>query len=414
MSNQVAALVVAAGRGTRMSDGDHDLPKQYLRLGSKSVLAHTLDVFLDHPRIQQVLTVRHPDDETLYESAIAETNAGFEAKLIDAVPGGATRQQSVFEGLRELAKSGIRTVLIHDAARPFVDHPVIDRVLRQLDDGQQAVLTAVPVFDTLKRTRETDTGLETVDRTGLWSAQTPQGFAFDGIFGAHSRALEAGRADFTDDTAVAEWAGLGVVLSEGNPDNFKITTQGDLERADRRIQMMERDRPSLALLADIRVGNGYDVHAFEDGRAVILGGVEIPHDKRLKGHSDADVVLHAITDAMLGAIADGDIGTHFPPSDPTWKGASSDQFLKDALRRVTDLGGQVAHIDVTIVCEMPKIGPHREDLRNSIAKICALPVSRISVKATTSERLGFTGRKEGIAALSSVTVRLPFHEGETP
>jgi len=332
---------------------------------------------------------------------------------MDSVPGGTTRQQSVFQGLCKLAELGVRHVLIHDAARPFVSHAVIDGVLRQLDGGQQAVLAAVPVVDTLKRTRETGTGLETVDRTGLWSAQTPQGFTFDNIFRAHSGAREAGRTDFTDDTAVAEWAGLGVVLSEGNSDNFKITTVADLERAETRIQMMERDRPGLALLSDIRVGTGYDVHAFEAGKAVILGGVEIPHDKRLKGHSDADVALHAITDAMLGAIADGDIGTHFPPSDPNWKGAASDRFLKDALRRVTDLGGQVAHIDVTIVCELPKIGPHREDLRISIAKICALPVSRVSVKATTSERLGFTGRKEGIAAISSVTVRLPFDEKET-
>lgn len=413
MSTQVAALVVAAGRGTRMSVAEHDLPKQYRRLGSKSVLAHTLDAFLDHPRIDRVLTARHPDDDALYARAVLETNAGFKDKLVDAVSGGATRQLSVFQGLCKLAELGVRKVLIHDAARPFIDHAVISHVLQLLDDGQQAVLAAVPVFDTLKRARETGTDLETVDRTGLWSAQTPQGFTFDDIFLAHSHALEDGRMDFTDDTAVAEWAGLEVVLSEGNPDNFKITTQGDLERAERRIQMMERDRPGLAQLSDIRVGTGYDVHAFENGRAVILGGVEIPHDKRLKGHSDADVVLHAITDAMLGAIADGDIGTHFPPTDPIWKGASSDRFLKDALRRVADLGGQVAHIDVTIVCELPKIGPHREELRSSIASMSALPVSRVSVKATTSERLGFTGRKEGIAALSSVTVRLPFNEEET-
>lgn len=232
---------------------------------------------------------------------------------------------------------------------------------------------------------------------------------------AHEKAVAAGKLDFTDDTGLAEWDGMTIVLTEGDPAAFKITTAADLSRAEQQaeLQLMSTTLASpllLSELADVRTGIGYDVHAFEDGDAVILGGVAIPHSSKLKGHSDADVVLHAITDATLGAIGDGDIGQHFPPSDPQWKGASSDQFQLDAMRRLSERGGRLAHVDITIVCEEPKIGPHREAIRTSIAKICAVPVSRISVKATTSERLGFTGRKEGIAALASVTVRLPFQD----
>jgi 2-C-methyl-D-erythritol 4-phosphate cytidylyltransferase/2-C-methyl-D-erythritol 2,4-cyclodiphosphate synthase len=408
MNSRVAVIIVAAGRGTRFSsDGDHQ-PKQYRDLAGRPVIGRVLDAFLSHPAITDVLTVIHPDDSALYEQAVATAGSVGSDKLRQPVNGGKSRQVSVRNGLVELKNDAIGRVLIHDAARPFVSHAVIDNVLEKLAEGHRAVLPAVPVVDTLKRQKETTGQLETVDRAGLWAAQTPQGFDYPTILEGHQKAIRAGRTDFTDDTAIAEWQDVRVALAEGDPDNFKITSRSDLDRAIERISMTERQNPGLAELGDVRMGTGYDVHAFEDGDGVTLGGVHIAHDKRLKGHSDADVVLHAITDAILGAIGDGDIGAHFPPSDPVWKGASSDRFLEDAVRRVAELGGKIAHLDVTVVCEAPKIGPHREAMRQTIAGICRLPVSRIAVKATTSERLGFTGRKEGIAALAAATVRLPF------
>lgn len=412
MNSRVAAIVVAAGRGTRFSTDEDSLPKQYQNLGGRPVISWALDVFLAHPAITDVVTVIHPDDERLYERAIAALGPLGREKLRQPVFGGQTRQASVHNGLSAFECENTGHVLIHDAARPFVTHTVMDNILENLAQGKQAVLPAVPVVDTLKRADEASGHLETVDRSRLWAAQTPQGFDYRTILEGHEKAILAGRSDFTDDTAIAEWQGVAVSLAEGDPDNFKITSRSDLERAERRISMTDRHNPGLADLGDVRTGTGYDVHAFEDGDAVILGGIPIAHDKRLKGHSDADVVLHALTDAVLGAIGDGDIGAHFPPSDPVWKGASSDRFLKDAVRRVTKLGGRIAHLDVTVVCEAPKIGPHRDAMRTSIAGICNLPVSRVSVKATTSERLGFTGRGEGIAALACATVRLPFDEGE--
>jgi len=408
MISRVAAIVVAAGRGTRFGGDAADPPKQYHDLCGRPVISWALDAFLSHPAITDVLTVIHPDDAPLYEQAVASAGTTGGEKLHSPVHGGGTRQVSVRNGLMALSGADVRHVLIHDAARPFVSHAVIDTVLAKLAEGDRAVLSAVAIVDTLKRLNRTENRLETVDRTGLWAAQTPQGFDFPAILEGHERANLAGLTDFTDDTAIAEWQGGSVALAEGDPDNFKITSRSDLDRAEKRISMTDRQHPQFAELGDIRVGSGYDVHAFEDGDGVILGGLRIAHDKRLKGHSDADVVLHAVTDALLGAIADGDIGAHFPPSDPEWKGASSDRFLQDAVRRVANLGGRIAHVDVTVVCEAPKIGPHRDAMRQSIAGICGLPVSRVSVKATTSERLGFTGRGEGIAALATVTVRLPF------
>lgn len=414
MTKPAAALIVAAGRGTRLAGSAEALPKQYRPLAGRAVLTHTLTALGNHPRIEHLVTVIHPDDADLYEAAVACLDEPTARKLAPPVLGGATRQQSVLSGLNALADFGCSSVLIHDAARPFVGQGVLDNVFAALDSGAEGVLAAVAVTDTLKRADAEGHSQETVDRTGLWAAQTPQAFPFDRIYSAHRKAADAGRQDFTDDTGLAEWDGMSIVLSEGDPANFKITTAADLRRAETQALSQKMadpgTRPPLLSLTDIRIGIGYDVHAFEEGDSVILGGVEIPHSQKLKGHSDADVVLHAITDATLGAIGDGDIGQHFPPSDPQWKGAASDRFQEDALRRVTALGGRLAHIDVTIVCEAPKIGPHREALRASIARICALPVSRVSVKATTSEKLGFTGRREGIAALASVTVRLPFNE----
>ncbi|WP_269582055.1 bifunctional 2-C-methyl-D-erythritol 4-phosphate cytidylyltransferase/2-C-methyl-D-erythritol 2,4-cyclodiphosphate synthase [Roseibium sp. Sym1] len=417
MTKPAAALVVAAGRGTRLADPDDALPKQYRRLAGRSVLTHTLNALGNHPRINRVAVVIHRDDRNLYDEAVASLDETSAAKLVSPVTGGQTRQQSVHAGLRALEATGCDHVLIHDAARPFVSSAVLDRLFQALDAGADGVLAAVPVVDTLKKADADGRSIETVDRTGLWAAQTPQAFALGRILAAHENAAGEGRHDFTDDTGLAEWSGMSIVLSEGDPANFKITTAADLSRAQteaesRTMAKPDETRRPLAELTDMRTGIGYDVHAFDDGDHVVLGGVPIPHSRSLKGHSDADVVLHAITDATLGAIGDGDIGQHFPPSDPLWKGASSDKFQLDALRRVAALGGRLAHVDVTIVCEEPKIGPHRQSLRESIGRICDLPVSRVSVKATTSEKLGFTGRKEGIAALASVTVRLPFGKEE--
>ncbi|WP_299812961.1 bifunctional 2-C-methyl-D-erythritol 4-phosphate cytidylyltransferase/2-C-methyl-D-erythritol 2,4-cyclodiphosphate synthase [uncultured Roseibium sp.] len=417
MAKTAAALVVAAGRGSRLADPRTSVPKQYRLLAGQPVVTHTLNALGNHPRISHMVTVIHPDDTGLYDDAVSAASKNWSHKLKQAVFGGDTRQVSVHAGLKALADTHCDYVLIHDAARPFLTHDVIDRLLDELDAGAEGALAATPVVDTLKKQKEAGQPLETIDRENLWAAQTPQAFPLSRISRAHENAAQSTRTNFPDDTSLAEWDGMTVVLSAGDPSNFKITTAADLKRAAQQASLLtmpetsHADRP-LSELTDIRNGIGYDVHAFEDGDAVILGGVNIPHTQKLKGHSDADVVLHAITDATLGAIGDGDIGQHFPPGDSQWKGASSDRFQEDAMRRLSQMGGRLAHIDVTIVCEEPKIGPHRDRIRASIAEICRLPLSRVSVKATTSERLGFTGRKEGIAALASVTVRLPFEETE--
>ena len=421
MIEHVAAVVVAGGRGTRISGAEHSLPKQYLDLCGTPILTRTVAAFLSHEAIRSVVVVRHKDDENSYNHAISTLPENLAKRLMPAAIGGRSRQESAFAGLVALEPLNPDFVLIHDAARPFVTQDVISSVIDILKEGPISVLPAVPVFDTLKR-HDMDTGtLKTVDRDNLWAAQTPQGFRYEEILHAHRKAKASSADGFTDDTAIAEWDGYAVALADGNPDNFKITTANDLERARHRIPMSNSSEPfdceqnvaPLQNLNDIRFGTGYDVHAFEQGDAIILGGVTIPHNKKLKGHSDADVVLHAITDAILGAISEGDIGSHFPPSDPQWKGASSDQFLTYAINKVTEQGGKLAHLDVTLICEAPKIGPHRETMRTSIARICNLALARVSVKATTSEKLGFTGRKEGIACMAAATVRLPFSEGDT-
>jgi 2-C-methyl-D-erythritol 4-phosphate cytidylyltransferase/2-C-methyl-D-erythritol 2,4-cyclodiphosphate synthase len=255
------------------------------------------------------------------------------------------------------------------------------------------------VTDTIKRVDGEGHVAGTIDRAQLRAVQTPQAFAFGPLLEAHRRAAKDGREDFTDDAALAEWSGLKVAVFAGETGNIKLTTDDDFAKAEAR---------RIASLADLRLGNGFDVHAFGDGDHVMLGGIKIPHERGLTGHSDADVALHAIVDAILGAIADGDIGKHFSPNDPRWKGASSDQFLKFAVERVTKRGGKIAHLDVTLVCEAPRIGPHRDAMRARIAEIAGLAMERVAVKATTSEQLGFTGRKEGIAAMATATVRLPW------
>jgi 2-C-methyl-D-erythritol 4-phosphate cytidylyltransferase/2-C-methyl-D-erythritol 2,4-cyclodiphosphate synthase len=388
----IAALIVAAGRGTRAASS---LPKQYARVGGVPVLARTLRVFLDHPRIDVVLVVIGAGDGPLYLSAVA----GLECeRLLGPVEGGATRQASVRNGLKALASHAPDRVLIHDAVRPFATSATIDGVIEALEHAAGA-LAAVPLTDTLKRAGPDARIAATLHRAGLWRAQTPQGFRYADIVAAHARAEAAGNTDLTDDAAVAEFAGLAVVLVPGSESNSKLTTAEDLAIADKALTA-----PEAAM--DVRTGQGFDVHRFTEGSHVWLCGVKIPHTHALEGHSDADVALHALTDALLGAIGAGDIGQHFPDTDQRWKGAPSHLFLAEAARLVRAERGRIGNVDLTILCEAPKIAPHRDAMRRRIAEILGLDLSRVSVKATTTEKLGFTGRREGIAALATATVIL--------
>ncbi len=377
------ALVVAAGRGSRFGG---ELPKQWRDLGGRPVLRHSLAAFAAHPQVDAVSVVIHPDDRNHYDAAAA--GLGLPAP----VSGGATRQDSVRLGLEALVGQAPDVVLIHDGARPFVDSGVITRVIAALDRHPGAI-PALPVHDTLKRG---DGGLigQTVPRDGLFRAQTPQGFRYAGILAAHRAA--AGR-ELTDDAAVAEQYGLAVALVAGSEDNVKITTAEDLTRAAARF----------AGAGETRVATGFDVHRFTAGSHVTLCNLQIPHDAGLEGHSDADVALHALTDALLGTISAGDIGRHFPPTDPRWKGCDSAVFLAHAGNLVKARGGQIMFLDLTVICERPKVGPHRAAMAARVAEILDLPQHRVSVKATTTEGLGFTGRREGIAAQAVATVRLP-------
>jgi 2-C-methyl-D-erythritol 4-phosphate cytidylyltransferase/2-C-methyl-D-erythritol 2,4-cyclodiphosphate synthase len=383
-----AALIVAAGQGRRTGAA---IPKQYAKIRGETVLTHTLSVFLSHPAVDLVIVAISEADRASYEQAAGKGHP----KLAAPALGGDTRQRSVLNGLLALQPLRPAQVLVHDAARPFVTGDVITRVLAGLQRAPGAI-AAVPVADTLKRAAPDGRIAGTVERAGLWRAQTPQGFHYEALLRAHEAAVAAGRADLTDDAAVAEWAGLAVALVEGNEANVKLTTAADMARAGM----------SAAGIPDIRTGQGFDVHRFAAGDHVWLCGVRIPHTHALEGHSDADVGLHALTDALLGAIGDSDIGQHFSNTDPRWRGAASHLFLADAARRVALRGGAISNVDVTILCEAPKIAPHREAMRARIAEILALDVGRVAVKATTTEGLGFTGRREGIAALATATVVL--------
>ena len=388
MTGTVAAVVVAGGRGLRAGG---DLPKQYRMVGDVPVLRQSLAIFATHPEIAWVQPVIHREDGERYADA---------AKGLGLLPpafGGATRQASVRAGLEALAGRRPAVVLVHDAARPFASAALVSRAIASA--GRGAAIPGVAMTDTIKEVDAAGGVVRTVDRATLRGIQTPQAFGFDALLAAHRKALAAGRDDFTDDAALAEWAGMAVGVFEGEPGNVKLTTEEDFARAEMR---------ELSRLGDVRTGNGYDVHAFAEGDHVWIGGVRIAHDRGLSGHSDADVGLHAAVDAILGALADGDIGAHFPPSDPQWKGASSDRFLRFAVDRVKERGGRLVHLDLTIVCEAPKIGPHRDAMRARIAEIAGISVDRVGVKATTSEKLGFTGRREGMAAYATATVRLPW------
>jgi 2-C-methyl-D-erythritol 4-phosphate cytidylyltransferase / 2-C-methyl-D-erythritol 2,4-cyclodiphosphate synthase len=368
---RTAVIIVAAGRGSRMGG---TVPKQWQMLAGRPVLAHTVAAFAG----MQVVLVIHPQDR-----------ARAEALGVPLVEGGTTRDASVLAGLRALAGTGVEAVLIHDGARPLVSRALIDRLGTALKQHAGAA-PALAVSDALWR-GEGGLVAGTVDRTGLWRAQTPQAFRFDAILAAHL----AHPGGALDDVEVARAAGLDVAVVEGEESNLKLTYPGDFARAEAILKGRDMD---------VRLGNGYDVHAFCEGDHVWLCGVKVAHSRGLLGHSDADVGMHALTDAIYGALAEGDIGRHFPPSDPQWKGAASHIFLTHAIRLAEQRGYRLANCDVTLVCERPKIGPHAIAMQAELARIMAVDAGRVSVKATTSERLGFTGREEGIAALATATL----------
>ena len=386
---QVAAVVVAAGRGVRAGG---ELPKQFRQIGGDTLLRRALLSFVEASDVNLVQPVIRAEDADI----VRALTHGMD--VLAPVFGGATRQASVRAGLEALEPRRPDVVLVHDAARPFASAALISRAINAAKQTGAAI-PVLPVTDTIKRIDSAGTVEATLERSSLRLVQTPQAFAFSALLEAHRRAAAQKRDDFTDDAALAEWAGLKVAVFAGEPGNVKLTTADDFVRAEA-IQS--------AALGDIRTGSGLDVHAFGPGDHVTLGGIHIPHGQALTGHSDADVALHALTDALLGALAEGDIGAHFPPTDPQWRGASSDRFFTFAVERVRLRRGRIAHLDLTIVCEAPRIGVHRDNMRANIARLAGIEIERVAVKATTSEKLGFTGRGEGIAAYATATVRLPW------
>jgi 2-C-methyl-D-erythritol 4-phosphate cytidylyltransferase / 2-C-methyl-D-erythritol 2,4-cyclodiphosphate synthase len=389
MSGTVAAVVVAGGRGLRAGG---ELPKQYRPLLGIPLIRSSLAAFAHHAEVFIVQPVIHPDDGALYREAVRGLT------LRAPATGGKTRQASVRAGLEALQGDAPDVVLIHDAARPFASGILISRAIKAARHTGAAVPVITPA-DTVKTIDASGVITGTLDRSQLRMAQTPQAFAFAAVMGAHRKAQATGLDDFTDDAALAEWAGLKVSTFEGEAGNVKLTSNEDFVRA---------EGTELARLSDVRTGFGFDVHRFGAGDHVMLGGVRISHSQGLVGHSDADVVLHALVDALLGALAEGDIGVHFSPTDPQWRDASSDRFLAFAVERVRARGGRIAHVDVTVVCEAPRIGPHRDAMRARIAEIAGLSIDRVGVKATTSEKMGFTGRGEGMAGFANATIRLPW------
>ena len=375
------ALIVAGGRGERLGGAQ---PKQYLPLDRQPMIRHSLATFARHPRIDAVRAVIHPDDRALYDAAASGLD------LLAPVDGAADRQGSCRNGLESLAEFAPRRVLIHDAARPFVDAAAIDRVLDALASAPAAI-PALPVNDTIKRAAADGRVAATVDRSSLRRAQTPQGFDYALILAAHRAA--AGQV-LTDDAAVAEAAGMAVALVAGSEANMKITTQDDLRRV---AQLTSRG-------GGVRVGTGFDVHRFGPGDGVVLCGVSIPHDRAIVGHSDGDVGLHALTDAILGGLGAGDIGGHFPSSDARWRGADSALFLQHAAGLLREAGGRICHVDVTLICERPKLAAHRAAMVTRVAALLDTDPTRVSIKATTTDGLGFTGRGEGIAAQAVATL----------
>ena len=387
----VAAVIVAGGSGLRAGG---EKPKQYQLIGGKPVIWWTLKAFLDHPGVAHVQPVIGEGHEAMF----SESTGGL--SLPPPVIGGATRQDSCRAGIEAIAAHNPSVVLVHDAARPFASLDLISHVIAWLE-RYRAVVPGLPIAETIKHAPG---GIvdRTVDRSAMWTAQTPQGFAYETIRNAHRDAYASRAANLTDDASVAERAGVTIAMIPGRIENRKITTAEDIELADRAMTAR-----TLAALPDVRVGQGIDIHPFEAGEAVTLGGVAIPHDRKLKGHSDADAALHALTDALLGAIGEGDIGTHFPPSDAQWKGAPSRLFLAHAVDLVQRKGGLIANVDITILAEAPKIAPHVAAMKEVLAPLLHIAASRIAIKATTTEKLGAIGRGEGIMAFATATVRLP-------
>ncbi len=383
-NSRIVALIVAAGQGSRAGG---DIPKQYRQIGGKSVLAHAHDALTAHGGVKAIHIVLGEGEEGHAQAALGDRTAHF-------VTGADSRRGSVRAGLEAIAAAGgADIVLIHDAARPFLPTSVIDRLLAALEDAEGAI-PALPVADTLVRRDGARMG-DGVDRARLHRVQTPQAFRFETILAAHDDWDEEQEA--TDDAQILRAWGHDVILVQGDERLEKLTYPQDFARAEAR----------LGSARTTRVGMGYDVHRLAPNEELWLGGVLVPHDRGLAGHSDADVALHAIVDAILGALADGDIGSHFPPSDPQWRGASSDHFLAHARDLALKRDGRIDHVDLTIICEAPKIGPHRDAMRVRIAEILGVPLDRISVKATTTEHLGFAGRREGIAAQAVATLSLP-------
>lgn len=387
MVSACVALVMAAGSGVRLGGS---LPKQYQDLCGVPMLRRSILALQACPGISAVRAVIGAGHEDTYSAAVAGLD------LPPPIAGGVTRQDSVRLGLEALADAPPDLVLVHDAARPLVSQALVARVIAALGHAT-AVLPVVPVVDTLKRLAADGSVLAEVPRDALARAQTPQGFRFGPLLDAHRRHAAVA---CTDDAGVVALDGIAVMTVLGEEENFKVTTETDLARAEAHLSGSAGQRRYVS-------ATGFDVHAFAAGRPLMLGGIEIPHDRGLAGHSDADVALHAITDALFGAIAEGDIGSHFPPSDPTWKDAASDQFLLHAAGRVRAKGGRIEHVDLTIIGERPKIGPHRDAMRQRLAGLLEVDVGRVSVKATTTERLGFCGREEGLAAQAAVSVSLP-------
>jgi 2-C-methyl-D-erythritol 4-phosphate cytidylyltransferase / 2-C-methyl-D-erythritol 2,4-cyclodiphosphate synthase len=392
--NKVGLVVVAGGRGERLGG---DRPKQYVGCAGRPLIVHTLEALAASFPFSPVTVVIGPADRALYDQAVAQLTASAAETLGPPAIGGASRQQSVLSGLEALAATAPEIVLIHDAARPFPSVALVGRAI-EAAENHGAAAPGTAMSDTVKQVNTDGRVLSTPLRSSLRAVQTPQAFRFPLILAAHRRAAAAGVGDLTDDVAVAEWAGAPAYVFEGDPTNIKVTTMQDLNAAEARLA------PNLG---ETRVGQGFDVHAFAPGDHLWLCGVRVAHSAALSGHSDADVGLHALADAIYGALAEGDIGQHFPPSDPQWKGTASKVFLAHAAERARARGGAIVHLDITLICEAPKIGPHRDAMRARVAEIAGLDIGRVAVKATTTERLGFTGREEGIAGLATATLRLP-------
>ncbi len=395
---KIVALITACGRGNRFNHGE-GIPKQYLPVAGMSLLRHSILAFLNHPKIDDVICVIHPDDIALYEEAAAGLD------LLNPIFGGETRQASIRMGLEALRDYNPKKVLIHDGVRPFVSKRIINGILEKLET-HPAVIPAIAVEDTLKK--YSDGKIEwTLERDNLWRAQTPQGFIYEDILNSHVAFKDL---NFTDDASLNEYAGIPVAIIPGSQNNFKITTQEDYERANRIASMLNQN-----VKEENRCGTGFDVHAFRQRKAdennfIRLCGVDIEFDKKIDAHSDGDVAIHAAIDALLGAIGEGDIGDHFPPSDMKWKNCDSREMLKIINHLLVKKGAKIINIDITLICEKPKISKFREQMKIALAEVLNISTTRINVKATTSEKLGFLGREEGIAAQAVASIRMMLAE----